>query len=149
MTEPWQILALAGVGLILVEFFTVSFFTLPAGLAFLATAFLAAFVRDWPVLLGALTVNLLAVYWIFQRHVWPRVQRSQKHTNASGMIGKTAVVTETVDPRAGTGYVKLYGDSWRAVSEQSFEVGAQVTILGTDGNKVIIGPLDPGRSPVT
>ena len=139
--EPWQILAVAGVLLFLAEFFTPSFFTLPAGLAFLATAFLAAFVKDWPILLGALTANLLVVYWIFQRHVWPRVRRGRTETNASGMVGQTAVVTEAVDPAAGSGYVKLYGDSWRAVSDQAFDVGAKVKIIGTDGNKVVVGPL--------
>jgi membrane protein implicated in regulation of membrane protease activity len=139
--EAWQILAVVGVLLLVVEFFTPSFFTLPAGLAFLATAFLAAFVTDWPILLGALTVNLLVVYWIFQRHVWPRVKRGRMETNASGMIGQTAVVTEAVDPEAGTGYVKLYGDSWRVVSDRAFDVGAKVKIIGTDGNKVVVGPL--------
>lgn len=139
--EAWQILAVVGVLLLVVEFFTPSFFTLPAGLAFLATAFLAAFVTDWPILLGALTVNLLVVYWIFQRHVWPRVKKGRTETNASGMVGQTAVVTEAVDPEAGTGYVKLYGDSWRVVSDRAFDVGAKVKIIGTDGNKVVVGPL--------
>lgn len=139
--EPWQILAVAGVLLFLAEFFTTSFFTLPAGLAFIATAFLAAFVKDWPILLGVLTVNLLVVYWAFHRWVWPRVRRTRTETNASGMVGQTALVTEPVDPTAGTGYVKLYGDSWRAVSEHAFEVGAKVKIIGIDGNKVVVGPL--------
>lgn len=139
--EAWQILAVVGVLLLVVEFFTPSFFTLPAGLAFLATAFLAAFVTDWPILLGALTVNLLVVYWIFQRHVWPHVKKGRMETNASGMVGQTAVVTEAVDPEAGTGYVKLYGDSWRVVSDRAFDVGAKVKIIGTDGNKVVVGPL--------
>jgi len=139
--EPWQILAVVGVVLLLAEFFTPSFFTLPAGLAFLVTAGLAVFSQDWRILLGALTVNLLIVYWIFQRHVWPRVKKARTETNASGMIGQTAVVTEAVDPDAGTGYVKLYGDSWRVVSDRAFDVGAKVKIVGTDGNKVIVGPL--------
>jgi len=138
--EPWQSLAAVGVLLLLIEFFTPTFFTLPAGLAFLATAGLAAFVGDWPILLAALTVNLLIVYWIFQRHVWPRVKKNRKETNASGMVGQLAVVTEAVDPETGTGYVKLYGDSWRVVSDQAYDVGAKVKIIGTDGNKVVVGP---------
>lgn len=139
--EPWQILAIVGVVLLLAEFFTPSFFTLPAGLAFLVTAGVAAFVVDWRILLAVLTTNLLVVYWIFQRHVWPRVKRERKEMNASGMIGQTAVVTEAVDPDVGAGYVKLYGDSWRVVSDRAFDVGAKVKIIGTDGNKVVIGPL--------
>lgn len=139
--EPWQILAVVGVVLLLVEFFTPSFFALPAGLAFLATAGLAAFVDDWRILLAALTSSLLVVYWIFQRHVWPSLKKGGTAMNASGMIGQTAVVSEAIDPGAGTGYVKLYGDTWRVVSEQAFDVGAKVKIIGTDGNKVVIGPL--------
>jgi len=139
--ETWQILAGVGVALLVIEFFTPSFFTLPAGLAFLVTACLSPFVADLRIVLAALTVNLLIVYWIFQRQVWPRVKQSNQATNASGMVGKTAIVTEAIDPLSGAGYVKLYGDSWSVVSEQPFEVGAKVKIIGTDGNKVVIVPL--------
>ena len=139
--ELWQILAGVGVSLLVVEFFTPSFFALPAGLAFLATACVAAFVSDVRIVLAVLTVSLLIVYWIFQQHVWPRVKRDRQETNASGMVGKTAVVIEAIDPATGAGYVKLYGDSWSVVSEQAFEVGAKVKIIGTDGNKVVIVPL--------
>jgi membrane protein implicated in regulation of membrane protease activity len=139
--ETWQILAGVGVALLLIEFFTPSFFTLPAGLAFLATACLAPFVPDLRIVLAALTVNLLIVYWIFQQHVWPRMKRDRQETNASGMVGKTAIVTEAIDPTSGSGYVKLYGDSWSVVSDRAFEVGAKVKIIGTDGNKVVVVPL--------
>jgi membrane protein implicated in regulation of membrane protease activity len=139
--EPWQLLAAVGVLLLVLEIFTPSFFTMPAGIAFLVAAIVAVFAPDLRIVLASLTVALLVVYWIFQRHVWPYVKRGRQETNASGMVGKTAVVTEAVDPASGSGYVKLYGDSWSVVSEQAFDVGAKVKIVGTDGNKVVIVPL--------
>lgn len=142
--EPWQTLAIAGVALIILEIFTPSFFMLPAGIAFLFTALLSPLLPGWSFILGLLAASLLVVYGVFYRYVWPRLKKRAPKTNASGMSGKIAVVTEPVRPDGTSGYVKLYGDSWRAISDRSFEIGERVVILTTEGNKVVVGPLGEG-----
>ncbi len=137
--EPWVYLALVGVGFVILEIFTPSFFSLPAGLAFLATAALSPFLNlTWT--LAALVLWLLIVYSAFYLYVWPRLEKKAPRTGAHGMIGQVATVTEPIDARAQTGYVKLYGDSWRALSTETFQVGDRVVILQTEGNKVVVGP---------
>ncbi|HXS17712.1 MAG TPA: NfeD family protein [Polyangiaceae bacterium] len=138
MIEPWQIFASLGIALALAEIFTPSFFALPAGLAFLATAGVALFTHDWTLLSVALAVNLSIVYATFQRFIWPKLQRKSTPTNAEGMSGKLAVVTEAIDPKTGSGEVKLYGDRWRVIAQQPFAVGDHVRIVRTEGNRVII-----------
>lgn len=141
--QPWQILVALGLLLAITEFFTPTFFSLPAGLAFFATGLVALFVDDWKILLLILGLNLGVVYWVFHSYVWPRLVETTAKTNADAMGGKIATVSEAVDPVAGTGYVKLYGDSWGVISKQSYPVGARVMIVGTTGNKVRIRALEP------
>lgn len=125
-------------GFVILEIFTPSFFMLPAGIAFLGTATLAPFLSlTWT--LALLVAWLLGVYGVFYRFVWPRLEKRSPKTGAHGMIGQIATVTEPIDASAQTGYVKLYGDSWRALSSESFAIGERVVILQTEGNKVVVG----------
>jgi membrane protein implicated in regulation of membrane protease activity len=141
--EPWLILAIIGALLAISEVFTAGFFMLPAGIAFMLTAAFAPVLNEWPSTLLTLAGLLALTYVLFYLGVWPKMRvKSTGLTGASGMIGKVAVVTEAITAEAGVGYVQLYGDSWRAVSETPFASGAKVKILATEGNKVIVGPLD-------
>lgn len=138
--ETWHIIAAIGTVLIILEIFTPSFFMLPAGVAFLVTSFFATWVDDRTTLLGILAALLLVVYSICYRFIWPKLNRkiAAAKTGVDAMVGKTAVVSEAITPDGMAGYVKLYGDVWRALADEAIEVGARVTIIRTDGNKVIV-----------
>jgi len=142
--EPWLILAIIGAVLAISEIFTATFFLLPAGIAFLLGAALSPALSGWPVTFGVLSGLLGLTYILFYFAVWPRLRaKSGSETGAHGMVGKIATVTEAITLESGIGYVQLYGDSWRAISESAFAVGAKVQILATEGNKVIVGPPSP------
>lgn len=138
MIQTWQVLASLGIALCLAEFFTPSFFALPAGLAFLATSAFALAIDDWRIVAVILAGNLALVYATFQRFIWPRLQTTTTRSNADGMAGKVAVVIETIDPSMGQGEVKLYGDNWKVIASQSFAVGEKVRIVRTEGNRVVV-----------
>ena len=61
-------------------------------------------------------------------------------TNARSNIGKTALVTETIDNLKGTGAVKIAGVRWsaRSVDDSVLEEGAQVRITEIQGAKVCV-----------
>gem|GEM_PF-1709431 len=136
--ETWHYFAAMGVVLALVEIFTPTFFTMPAGLAFLATAAVGTMLDDTTLLFLVLAINLGVTYGVFYKFVWPRLQKSSPKTNADAMAGKIVTVSERIDPKTGEGYVKLYGDTWRVVAKDAFEVGDRVVITATVGNKVIV-----------
>jgi inner membrane protein len=140
--EPWLILAIVGAVFAISEMFSASFFLLPAGIAFMLTAAFAPLLKTWPPTLLTLALLLAVTYLLFYFAVWPRVRiKKTELTGANGMVGKIALVTEAITEQSGTGYVQLYGDSWRAISETPFEAGTKVRILATEGNKVIVGPV--------
>ena len=55
-------------------------------------------------------------------------------SNVDALVGRRCVVVETIDARAGTGYVKIDGDVWKAVSaDQSvIPAGAHVEVVRQD-----------------
>ena len=84
-------------------------------------------------------LSLLLVRPLAKKLLAPRYIR----TNADQVIGKTAVVTETVDNLKGTGQVSVAGQVWTARSEHDIVLppGRQVRILRIEGVKVIVETL--------
>ncbi|RLA08093.1 MAG: NfeD family protein [Gammaproteobacteria bacterium] len=63
-------------------------------------------------------------------------------TNAESKIGKTAVVSQTIQPNV-AGEIKVMGSFWRAVSEVKIKIGANVLITSqeNDGLTMIVKPV--------
>ncbi len=65
---------------------------------------------------------------------------SRVRTNAEDLLGRHAIVTETVNNLEGTGRVKVNGLEWTARSSEesvSIEAGAKVRIMEIQGVKLI------------
>ena len=70
----------------------------------------------------------------------PTVTVADCAANADRIIGKTAVVIETIDNLAGKGQVKVAGQIWTARSERDVVIpqDAEVTVLRIEGVKVFV-----------
>ena len=64
-------------------------------------------------------------------------------TNAYSIIEKTAIVTQDINSIDGTGQVKVDGEIWSAIGENSSNIpkGTKVKILEIKGVKVIVTPV--------
>jgi membrane-bound serine protease (ClpP class) len=60
-------------------------------------------------------------------------QKRQATTGAAGMIGQHGVADTTLDPE---GWVRVFGEQWRAVADGVVERGDKVTVTGVDGLKL-------------
>lgn len=139
--ENWHLLTLAGIGFIILEILVPGFILLPIGVGFLATALASLWVTDQTAILLILGANILVFLFVVRRFFQP----SDAPTLATGvddMVGKQAQVVETIDGDKLTGYVKLYGDQWRAIGPAGTVIakGQTVIITAIDGNKVIVEP---------
>jgi membrane protein implicated in regulation of membrane protease activity len=94
------------------------------------------------ILLGALALSQVAVFWLFKDVFKSYHAKTRAYTNAEGMIGAECVVTETI-PLGGAGYVKLYGDHWvaKSTSGEILEKETRVVIVKIEGNKVYVERL--------
>lgn len=62
---------------------------------------------------------------------------NQIKTNVYSVIGKTATVSEIINPNE-IGAVKLRGQVWSAMAASKIEVGTEVRILEIEGVKLIV-----------
>ena len=69
---------------------------------------------------------------------------SYSATNADRVIGREAVVTQTIDNLRGQGQVSIAGQIWTARSEGDAPIdeGAAVQVLRIEGVKVLVKPLE-------
>ena len=68
---------------------------------------------------------------------------NKKETNAFSIIGKTALVTEEINPLLGTGQIKIEGEVWSAktINSSIVPVDSQVEITAIEGVKAVIKPI--------
>ena len=134
--EIYQYWLIAAFVLVIIEICTAAFgsicFAFGAGFSALTAYLGGGYV--WQLIVFA-AVSLLT--FIFLRPVIIRLlERNSKDvkTNVDALIGRKAVVSETIDHAAHTGRVAVDGDDWKAVSEDKtvIEKGEDVTIVGRE-----------------
>ncbi len=133
----WQILVVAGTILALAEAIIPGFIILPVGVGLILTGVIAAFTENTVLIWISFFVFEFSSIYLARKFLGRALNRPKILTAAEGMIGQSAVVTEPIEPGQ-TGYVKLYGDQWMALSysRELIRVGEKVVISKIDGNKV-------------
>lgn len=132
--QIWLIIAFV---LVIIELLTAGFGVIcfAVGALFSALAsFLGADSLVWQLLIFAVTSMLC---FIFLRPVVLRFldkKTKDVKTNADALIGKTAIVSETIDSSANQGRVAVDGDDWKAVSADNSVInkGEKVEIVSRD-----------------
>jgi len=61
-------------------------------------------------------------------------------TNVDALLGKTAIVTERIDPATRTGRVLVDGEDWRGASidDIAIDSGSRVTVVQVDGAILLV-----------
>ncbi|MBQ3354970.1 MAG: NfeD family protein [Bacteroidales bacterium] len=135
--EYYQIWLIAAIVLVIIELLTAGFgvicFAVGALFSALA-AFLGVDSLVWQLLIFAVASVLC---FIFLRPVVLRLldkKSKDVKTNADALIGKTAMVSETIDSSANQGRVAVDGDDWKAVSADGSVInkGEKVEIISRD-----------------
>lgn len=137
----WLVFILA-VSCVLAEVFMPGLILLPIGLGLLVLLPFTL-VDLHPLGLALIGATSILVSFVAVQKFFRRGKASGFSSNVDQMIGKEVLVIEAIDPVNG-GYIKLYGDQWKALSRDSavIPVGAKVRILAIEGNKVIIQSLE-------
>ena len=133
----------------LTEVFTAGFVLLCFGIGALGAA-LVAFLGAglaWQILVF-IVVSIAAV--VLARPFADRISRPGVQQIAGNrLIGKWAVVLQTVDPMANTGTVRVESERWRAESldGDQLEVGEVVKVFGVDGVRLQVRAADNAVDP--
>ena len=143
MLEIWQLWAIVGIMLWIIETFMPVFVTGIFGTACLIIVPLA--VVHVPLTIQLFLFVLISA--VLTLGIRPIILKYFYHhggyakTNADALVGKTGLVTEVIDTLAGTGSVKIGGETWRAAvtnNKSRVEIGQIVTVKYIEGAKVIV-----------
>lgn len=138
--EAWHIWVIVALIFVIVEIFTSGFAVMCISFGCVFGAVTSAFDVDikWQLLAFALgtvlafmTVRPL-VYKFFYK------KSDEVKTNVDALIGRRAIVTERIEGELHPGRVKIDGDDWKAICEDSapIEVGEAVEVLAI--NSIIL-----------
>ncbi len=136
--------SIAAVLLIIVEILTAGFVLGSFGVAAFITAIVAyiGFPIEFQliVFIAASLVMFFTLRPIAKKYLAPK---KKIETNVHRLIGKKAVVIETIDNFRQTGRVKIDGDDWRArtESQEIIPVGREVIIKVVDSATLIVSSV--------
>lgn len=85
-------------------------------------------------------IVLSAILVAATRPIAKRMKKKIQPTNVDAMIGKTAVVLQSIDNTAGKGQAKLEGNIWsaRSADGQLIQEGTHVIVRSVEGVKLIV-----------
>ena len=125
----WQLLAVCGIGFLILEMFTPSMFFLNFALAAFITAGVSFCVKN-PYLLAIIFVVLSFVSFIFLRPVIMKRFNKTKETGINSKYReKIAKAEEEITDKSGV--ITIYGERWEARSENNSVIpqGSEVKII--------------------
>ena len=72
-----------------------------------------------------------------------RIHRDMLDVQVYSLIGKKAIVTESIDCTTGKGQIKFEGEVWSAKSKEQINIpaGSEVEIVSIEGVKAFVKPL--------
>lgn len=134
--EEWQVWVLLGVIMFILEIFTPAFVAACLGIGFVFGGLASGIQLGFSLQLVFFSVGTAASFFFVRPFIlkvgYKGVEKVK--TNADRLIGKIGLVTETIDASKETGYVRIDGDHWKAVSANNeiIEVGSRVEISERD-----------------
>ncbi len=141
--EPVYMWLIFAVVMMIIEIFTPGFFSGSVAVAALCTSVIALIAPEQQIIqwFGFFIMNF--VMFAFLRKIAVKYffkEKKKTETNFSATVGQVVIVSEAIDNDNGTGYVKVYGDVWRAVSLDGIKIkkAEKVRIVKTEGNKVFV-----------
>lgn len=142
--EPYVFWLILGVILVVAEILTPTFFFFWFALGAFAAAgvsFLSGTIMQLVTFMG-----VSAVLVLLTRPLAKKLTKSEtRKIHIDEIIGKEAIVVETIDNKQSKGLVKVDGEIWRAYSESgdtTIEEGQKVMILKVEGAHVVVRKIE-------
>lgn len=134
--QPHWYWLIGAIALVILEIFTAGFAAIFFAIGAFATA-LAAYLEvsfTWQLAIFAVVSALSFI--LFRPFLKKFLERKEGDfkTNADSIIGRKALVIEKIDEAHQSGYVKLDGEQWKAVSQDGsvIEEGESVVVVSKD-----------------
>lgn len=130
-----------GATLIVLEAFIPHFVLFPLGIGFVLSSLIVYFVPTLPPNMdyAALAACLVLSWVVVRKFLKEKLRRPKIKTNFDRLVGETGEVEAPITA-TNSGYVKVYGDSWRAVArgDETINIGEKVKVIATEESRLIV-----------
>ena len=124
------------------EIVTAGFFMLPFAVG-AAVAAVLAWLDVAPLIQLLVFLGVSVVVLVLLQRFVRRADQHQPAIGANRLVGQRAHVLEAVDRATGEGRVRFDTEMWRATTDgERIEEGAEVTIVGIRGTRVVVQRSD-------
>ncbi|MBS3736248.1 MAG: NfeD family protein [Candidatus Bipolaricaulota bacterium] len=145
---PYWFWFVAGLGLLIVELNTATFFFGTVGFGALVASLADFFL---PGEIGSFVVFVvgtgLAAYLAWKFDIYSSSKETLR-TGADRLIEEIGTVEEVVDPSTGDGIVLVNGEKWRAESAEEVKINAgnKVVVVDIEGTSLVVREIEGGSS---
>jgi len=144
--EEWQVWVLLGVLMFIVEIFTPAFVAACLGIGFIMGGLASGINMSYSWQLIFFSIGTAGSFFLIRPLILKVGYRQSEKvkTNADVLIGKKGKVTEEINASAGTGYVAIDGDSWKAIAvdNDTIEKGERVEIISRESIIVTVKKIN-------
>ena len=142
MIETWHILIALAVVAFIFEIFTAGFISGSVGIGFLVSGVFSflGLNYEWQIFMFSVGLGLtfLLIRPLIMKYAYD--DKNKITTNKDALIGKEAMVIETIDFYKNTGRVKIDGDDWKAKSKNKavIPIGTLVKVITIESIVLIV-----------
>lgn len=139
----WQIWLIASGIFFICEIITVGFLVFWLGIVALIAMLVSFFTSNIIVQMSVFVISSGLLIFATRPLVNKISKKDVVPTNVYSLIGKKAIVTESIDCTTGKGQIKFEGEVWSAKSKEQINIpaGSEVEIVSIEGVKAFVKPL--------
>ena len=138
----WQIWLIASGIFFICEIITVGFLVFWLGVGALIAMLVSFFTSNIIIQMSVFVVSSGLLIFATRPLVNKISKKDVVPTNVYSLIGKKAIVTESIDCTTGKGQIKFEGEVWSAKSKEQINIpaGSEVEIVSIEGVKAFVKP---------
>lgn len=139
----WQIWLIASGIFFICEIITVGFLVFWLGIGALIAMLVSFFTSNIIIQMSVFVVSSGLLIFATRPLVNKISKKDVVPTNVYSLIGKKAIVTESIDCTTGKGQIKFECEVWSAKSKEQINIpaGSEVEIVSIEGVKAFVKPL--------
>ena len=136
----WQIWLIASGIFFICEIITVGFLVFWLGVGALIAMLVSFFTSNIIIQMSVFVVSSGLLIFATRPLVNKISKKDVVPTNVYSLIGKKAIVTESIDCTTGKGQIKFEGEVWSAKSKEQINIpaGSEVEIVSIEGVKALV-----------
>ncbi len=142
LANLWWVFVFIGIILIIIEIFTQGFIIMWFGIASIIAAIPVYFNASPAIVILIYAISLLLLTVFVRKITLNFLSKSSRDikTNVIGIVGRTGIVIEEINPLTSTGKVRVDGEVWTAISENGQVIleKEKIIVCKAEGVKLII-----------